>query len=53
VLEGRADAAFHLRAVDFDELTAVADSSGRMPPKTTWIEPKLRSGLTIYSLEDN
>jgi uncharacterized protein (DUF1015 family) len=22
-----------------------------MPPKSTWVEPKLRSGLTIYSLE--
>jgi uncharacterized protein (DUF1015 family) len=31
----------------------VADSGGCMPPKTTWIEPKLRSGLTIYSLDDN
>jgi len=53
VLEGKADVAFHLRAVHFDELTEVADSGGCMPPKTTWIEPKLRSGLTIYSLEDN
>ncbi|MEO8733272.1 MAG: DUF1015 domain-containing protein, partial [Flavobacteriales bacterium] len=53
VLDGKADVAFHLRAVRFDELTAVADSGGCMPPKTTWIEPKLRSGLTIYSLEDN
>jgi uncharacterized protein (DUF1015 family) len=52
VLEGKADVAFHLRAVRFDELTNVADSGGCMPPKTTWIEPKLRSGLTIYSLED-
>jgi uncharacterized protein (DUF1015 family) len=23
-----------------------------MPPKSTWVEPKLRSGLTIYSLEE-
>jgi uncharacterized protein (DUF1015 family) len=53
VLEGKADVAFHLRSVHFDELTTVADSGGCMPPKTTWIEPKLRSGLTIYSLDDN
>lgn len=49
---GKADVAFHLRAITFGELRAVADSDGCMPPKTTWIEPKLRSGLTIYSLED-
>lgn len=52
VATGRADAAFHLRAVSFAQLRAVADSGGCMPPKSTWIEPKLRSGLTIYSLED-
>lgn len=51
VLDGTADIAFHLRSVDFNELKAVADSGGCMPPKTTWIEPKLRSGLTIYPLE--
>lgn len=50
---GKADVAFHLRAVNFNELRKVADSGGCMPPKTTWIEPKLRSGLTIYSLEDH
>ena len=49
---GKADAAFHLRAVSFAQLCAVADSGACMPPKTTWVEPKLRSGLTIYSLED-
>ena len=31
-----------------DELKKVADTSNSMPPKSTWIEPKLRSGLTIY-----
>lgn len=49
---GKADVAFHLPAVTFAQLRAVADSGGCMPPKSTWIEPKLRSGLTIYSLED-
>ncbi|MCB0757066.1 MAG: DUF1015 domain-containing protein [Flavobacteriales bacterium] len=53
VHSGKADVAFHLRAVSFNELRAVADSGACMPPKTTWIEPKLRSGLTIYSLDDN
>ncbi len=50
---GKADVAFHLRAVDFNELRAVADQQACMPPKSTWVEPKLRSGLTIYSLEDH
>lgn len=48
----RASVAFHLRAVTFGQLQRVADSGECMPPKTTWIEPKLRSGLTIYSLDD-
>jgi uncharacterized protein (DUF1015 family) len=38
--------------VQFAELQAVADSGGIMPPKSTYIEPKLRSGFTVYSLED-
>ena len=44
--------AFWLCPVRFDQLTAVADENGIMPPKSTYIEPKLRSGLTIYSLMD-
>lgn len=43
---------FHLHPVDFASLQAVADTGGTMPPKSTYIEPKLRSGLVIYSLED-
>lgn len=43
---------FWMHPVPFDQLTAVADENGIMPPKSTWIEPKLRSGLTIYSLMD-
>ena len=52
VKDGEAKVAFHLRPVSFSELQAVADGGGCMPPKSTWIEPKLRSGLTVYSLED-
>ena len=44
--------AFHLHPVSFKELTLVSDAGGTMPPKSTWIEPKLRSGITVYSLED-
>ena len=52
VARGRAKVAFHLRPVSFEQLTAVADAGGTMPPKSTYIEPKLRSGITIYSLLD-
>lgn len=49
---GEASIAFHLHSVSFAELKAVADEGGTMPPKSTYIEPKLRSGLVVYSLED-
>ena len=44
--------AFGLYPVSVEQLKAVADANDIMPPKSTWIEPKMRSGLTIYSLED-
>lgn len=44
--------AFALFPVSFEELKRVADTGNVMPPKSTWIEPKLRSGLTIYEFED-
>lgn len=43
--------AFGLYPVAIEQLKAVADANNIMPPKSTWIEPKMRSGLTIYSLE--
>lgn len=52
VESGEVAVAFHLHPVTFSELKAVADTGGTMPPKSTWIEPKLRSGLFVYSLED-
>lgn len=52
VSSGKSAAAFHLEPVSFAELRAVADEGGTMPPKSTYIEPKLRSGITVYSLED-
>ncbi|HLG02719.1 MAG TPA: DUF1015 domain-containing protein, partial [Bacteroidia bacterium] len=45
-------AAFGLFPVQMDELKRIADSGQSMPPKTTWVEPKIRSGLVIYSLAD-
>jgi uncharacterized protein (DUF1015 family) len=50
---GEALAAFHLSPVRFNELQAVADAACTMPPKSTYIEPKLRSGLVVYGLDDH
>ena len=33
------------------QLIRIADTGNIMPPKTTWFEPKLRSGLAIHKLE--
>ena len=46
--EGKYKAAFSLFPVTIDQLKSVADHGLTMPPKSTWVEPKLRSGLTIY-----
>lgn len=42
--------AFAMYPTSMEELLAVADSGRLMPPKSTWFEPKLRSGLFIHSL---
>ena len=42
--------AFALYPVSMDELLKVADAGEIMPPKSTWFEPKLRSGLFIHEL---
>ena len=39
---------FSLTAVSIVELKEIADANLKMPPKTTYIQPKLRSGLTVY-----
>jgi len=44
--------AFALYPTDIDQLLNVADAGLVMPPKSTWFEPKLRSGLFVRSLED-
>ncbi|MBQ7623342.1 MAG: DUF1015 domain-containing protein [Bacteroidales bacterium] len=46
---GEMKVAFALYPVSMDQLTAIADSGMIMPPKTTWFEPKLRSGLAIHT----
>jgi uncharacterized protein (DUF1015 family) len=34
-----------------EQLLAVADAGAIMPPKSTWFEPKLRSGLFVHTLD--
>jgi uncharacterized protein (DUF1015 family) len=48
---GEMKAAFALYPVSMRQLMAIADSGNIMPPKTTWFEPKLRSGLVVHELE--
>ena len=45
---GEMKVAFALYPVSMKQLTDIADSGNIMPPKTTWFEPKLRSGLAIH-----
>ncbi|MBO5243637.1 MAG: DUF1015 domain-containing protein [Muribaculaceae bacterium] len=44
--------ALALYPVSMKQLMDIADSGNIMPPKTTWFEPKLRSGLVIHKLDD-
>lgn len=50
--EGKAAVAFGLFPVTMEHLKWIADTNNIMPPKSTWVEPKMRSGLVIYSLEE-
>ncbi|MDR0801961.1 DUF1015 domain-containing protein [Fluviicola sp.] len=43
---------FLLFPASIDEMKEVADQGGIMPPKSTWVEPKMRSGLTIYNINE-
>lgn len=44
--------AFAMHPTSMDELFTVADANRLMPPKSTWFEPKLRSGLFIHKIEN-
>ncbi|NOX86843.1 MAG: DUF1015 domain-containing protein [Chlorobi bacterium] len=48
---GEMKVAFALYPVSMKQLIDIADSGKIMPPKTTWFEPKLRSGLVVHELE--
>jgi uncharacterized protein (DUF1015 family) len=43
------DLAIHMHATRIEELLAVSDAGLLMPPKSTWFEPKLRSGLFVHA----
>ena len=45
------DAAIALYATSIESLMAIADANEVMPPKSTWFEPKLRSGLVVHMLD--
>jgi len=48
---GRAAVAFSVYPTTVNELMAIADADQIMPPKSTWFEPKLRSGLFVHALD--
>jgi len=48
---GEMAVAFALYPVSMQQLINIADTGNIMPPKTTWFEPKLRSGLAIHTLD--
>jgi uncharacterized protein (DUF1015 family) len=51
VESGEMAVAFSMYATSMEQLMAVSDAGQIMPPKSTWFEPKLRSGLLIHSLD--
>lgn len=50
---GRMKVAFTLFPVSMKQIIEVSDQNLQMPPKVTWFEPKLRSGLFVYDLENS
>jgi uncharacterized protein (DUF1015 family) len=48
---GEMKIAFALFPVSMKQLIDIADTGNIMPPKTTWFEPKLRSGLVVHLLD--
>lgn len=51
IAERTGGVAFAMYPTSMEELMAIADEGKRMPPKSTWFEPKLRSGLLIHKLK--
>ena len=51
VRSGEAAVAFGMPPVAIEQLMRIADAGAIMPPKSTWFEPKLRSGLYVHSFD--
>jgi len=51
VNDGRAAVAFAMHPVSVEQMMDIADADQIMPPKSTWFEPKLRSGLLVHTLD--
>jgi uncharacterized protein (DUF1015 family) len=51
VAGGEAAVAFAMHPVAIEQLMTIADAGAIMPPKSTWFEPKLRSGLFVHALD--
>lgn len=51
ILDGHAGVGFVLAPVSMADIMRVSDAGRVMPPKSTWFEPKLRSGLLIHALD--
>jgi uncharacterized protein (DUF1015 family) len=47
---GENSVAFAMEPVSVEEMMAIADAGAVMPPKSTWFEPKLRSGLFVHAV---
>ncbi|MEX0966068.1 MAG: DUF1015 family protein [Bacteroidia bacterium] len=47
---GEAKAAFALHPASIEDIFIISDTNETMPPKSTWVEPKLRSGLLLHKL---
>lgn len=52
IQKGTYEVAFFLFPVSMEQVKRVADNQMIMPPKSTWVEPKLRSGMTIYAINE-
>lgn len=52
IRKGTYSIGFVLYPLGIEDIKLVADNNMIMPPKSTWVEPKLRSGLTIYHLNE-
>lgn len=48
--EGQAAVAFSLYPTTMEDMLAISDAGGTMPPKSTWFEPKLKDGLLVHMI---